>query len=96
MVCSLSELRSKEVINAKTGLKLGFVDDIEFDTATGNVTAIIIFGRPRAFGLMGRDQDITIRCEDIEVIGEDTVLVRFDDKVICTKTRSITVENLAR
>ncbi|MBR6336351.1 MAG: YlmC/YmxH family sporulation protein [Ruminococcus sp.] len=96
MICSLSELRNKEVINAKTGLKLGYVDDIEFDSVTGNVISIVIFGRPRAFGLMGREQDIVIKCEDIEVIGEDTVLVRFDNAAICTKSRSITVENLAR
>ena len=96
MVISLSELRNKEVINSKTGLKLGYVDDIEFDTATGNIVSIIIFGRPRAFGLMGKDQDIIIKCEDIDLIGEDTVLVRFNDMSICTKTRSITLENLAR
>lgn len=96
MVCSLSELRTKEVINAGTGIKLGYVDDIEFDTVTGNVTSIIIFGRPRAFGLMGRDDDIIIKCEDIEVIGEDTILVRFESSAICTKSRSITVENLSR
>ncbi len=95
MVCSLSELRSKEVVNAKTGLKLGFVDDIEFDTVTGNIVSIVIFGRPRAFGIMGRDNDIIIKCEDIELIGEDTVLVRFSDNAICTKSRSFTVENLS-
>ena len=96
MVCSLSELRNKEVIDSKTGLKLGFIDDIQFDPATGNVISIIIFGRPRAFGLMGKDDDIIIKCEDIDVIGEDTVLVRFSNTTICTKSRSITVENLAR
>ncbi len=96
MVCTLSELRNKEVINARTGLKLGYVDDIEFDSVTGNILSIIIFGRPRAFGLMGRDQDIIIKCEDIEIIGEDTILVKFSDTAICTKSRSITVENLAR
>lgn len=96
MVCSLSDLRNKEVVNAKSGLKLGFVDDIEFDTVTGNIISLIIFGRPRAFGIMGRDSDIIIKCEDIELIGEDTVLVRFNDSEICTKSRSYFVENLSR
>lgn len=96
MVCSLSELRNKEVVNSKSGLKLGYVDDLEFDTVSGNIVSLIIFGRPRAFGLMGRDNDIVIKCEDIELIGEDTVLVRFNDTAICTKSRSVTLENLAR
>ncbi|MBR1749701.1 MAG: YlmC/YmxH family sporulation protein [Ruminococcus sp.] len=96
MVCSLSDLRTKEVVNASTGLKLGFVDDIEFDTVSGNIVSIIIYGRPRAFGIMGRDSDIIIKCEDIELIGEDTILVRFAGNAICTKSRSFTVENLSK
>ena len=31
MICTMSELRNKEVVNSKTGLKLGYVDDLEFD-----------------------------------------------------------------
>ncbi len=96
MICSLSDLRTKEVINSVTGLKLGFVDDIEFDTITGNIISIVIFGRPRAFGIMGRDSDIIIKCEDIELIGEDTILVKFKDNTICTKSRSYTIENLSK
>ena len=100
----VDKLRVRKIIKKKIGKTYLFpllghwdcFDDIEFDTVTGNVTSIIIFGRPRAFGLMGRDDDIIIKCEDIEVIGEDTILVRFESSAICTKSRSITVENLSR
>jgi len=96
MICSFSELRNKEVVNLKTGLKLGYVDDIEIDTSTGNVISLVVFGRPRALGIMGRDDDIIIKCKDIELIGQDTILVRFIDDAICTKSRSFTVENLLK
>ncbi|MDE6149996.1 MAG: YlmC/YmxH family sporulation protein [Ruminococcus sp.] len=96
MICSFSNLRNKEVVNLKTGLKLGYVDDIEIDTTTGNVVSLIVFGRPRALGIMGRDEDIIIKCSDIDLIGEDTILVRFCNDTICTKSRSFSVENLLK
>lgn len=75
MYCRTVELRHKEVINSKNGVKLGCVDDIEIDTLGARLVAIVIYGRPKCFGLFGRDDDIVIRWEDIELIGEDTILV---------------------
>lgn len=75
MVCRIVELRHKEVINSSNGCRLGFVDDIEVDTLTSQVKAIIVFGRPRCFGILGRNEDITIPWCDIKLIGEDTILV---------------------
>lgn len=96
MICSFSNLRNKEIINMKTGLKLGYVDDIEIDTSTGEIVSLVVFGRPRAMGLMGRDEDITIKCSDIHLIGEDTILVKFVNDAICTKQRSFSMENLLK
>lgn len=96
MICSFSSLRNKEVVNMKTGMKIGFVDDIEIDTVTGSVVSLIVFGRARAFGIMGRDEDIVIKCKDIELIGEDTILIKFDNDTICTKSRTFSVENLLK
>ena len=96
MICSFSNLRNKEVVNVKTGLKLGYVDDIEIDTVTGDVVSLIVYGRPRALGIMGRDEDITIKCSDIHLIGEDTILVSFCNDTICKKQRSFSVENLLK
>ena len=96
MICSFSGLRSKEVVNLKTGLKIGFVDDAELDTVTGSLVSLIIYGRPRAFGIMGRDEDIVIKCSDIKLIGEDIILVDFEEKTISTKTKSYLVENLLK
>ena len=96
MVYSFSSLRNKEVVNVRTGEKIDFIDDLELDSDTGRISALVIFGRSRAFGLMGRDEDIVISCGDIRLIGEDTVLVSFDKDTICIKSRSSRVENLLK
>ncbi len=78
MVCRLEDLKCKEIINIKSGCKLGYADDIEFDTCTSKVCKLIVFGRPKLFGLLGRCDDHVIPWCNIEVIGEDTILVNCD------------------
>ena len=75
MNCSFTELRNKEVINAKTGCRLGCVSDVEIDTCSGCIVSIIIWGKGKCFGLISKDDDIKICWKDIEVIGDDTILV---------------------
>ena len=79
MVCRIADMRHKEVVNVKDGTKLGYIDDIEFDTVTAELTALVVYGKARFFGLFGREEDIVITWRDIEVIGEDTVLVSFEE-----------------
>ena len=78
----------------RTGLKIGYVDDIEMDTQGANIVSLIVYGKPRAFGIM--DEDIIIKCSDIELIGEDTILVKFNDSAVCTKSRTVKIENLLK
>lgn len=75
MFCRMGDLRNKYVINVRNGSKLGYVSDAEIDTAAAAVTAIVIRGRLRFFGLAWPGGDTIIRWQDIEVIGEDTILV---------------------
>ncbi len=96
VICSFSSLRNKEVVNVKTGEKIGFADDIELDTADGRVISIIIYGRIRAMGLMGRDDDVVIRCSDIRLIGEDTILVDAGDTAKPSKEARYRVDNLLK
>ncbi len=79
MNCTLTELRSKEIINIKTGARLGYIDDIEFNTDDASVKSFIVYGRTRLFGLLGKEDDIVITCADIEIIGVDTVLISVDE-----------------
>lgn len=78
MMCHFCDIRCKEVISIKTGCRIGFVDDIEFDSSTAKICRIIVFGKSRFFGLFGREDDIFINWSDIEIIGEDTILVGCD------------------
>ncbi len=96
MVCSLSEIKNKEVVNVKTGLKIGYVDDVQIDTSLSSVVSLVIYGRPRCMGILGREDDIVIKCENIQLIGEDTILVKFDDEIIFTKSKTISIENLLK
>ena len=79
MKCTLAELRNKEIINIKTGTRLGYVDDIEFETDDATVKAFIVYGRARLFGFLGREDDIIITCDDIAIVGVDTVLVSVEE-----------------
>lgn len=74
MLCTLEELRRKEVIDISTGERLGFIDDIEIDTASGTVEKIMIYGSKGIFGLFGKEEDVIINCHDIKVIGSDVIL----------------------
>jgi len=74
MHCCITELRSKDVINKKSGCRLGNVIDCQVDTCTGTVVALVVAGRPRGLGLFSRDECF-IRWQDIEVIGDDIILV---------------------
>lgn len=76
MPCRMGELRQKEVVSVKDGGRLGFVCDVEIDTHTAEVTALVVYGRARLFGLLGREEDTVISWKDIEMIGGDIVLVR--------------------
>jgi YlmC/YmxH family sporulation protein len=75
MNCCFEDLRNKEIIHLKTGSKIGFVDDVIFETRTAKVCDLVVHGRARFFGLFGREEDYLIPWEDIEIIGEDTILV---------------------
>lgn len=83
MTCCFSELRLREVINTGNGERIGYIDDVKINTSDGKVEAVIIYGRPRLFGILGRDEDIVISCENIVMIGTDTVLVKLESSDLC-------------
>lgn len=74
MHCCITELRSKDVINKKTGARLGCVVDAQVDTCTGCVVALVVMGRSKSAGFFAREE-YCVRWEDIEVIGDDIILV---------------------
>ena len=96
MICSLSDIRNKEVINVNNGARLGYVDDVEINTDNASVLALIVYGQARFFGLFGRDDDIVIKCDQIQLIGEDAILVNVENAIKATKSRQFSVENLLK
>ena len=79
MNCRIADMRHTEVINTKDGTRIGYVCDVEIDTVTARVLSLVIYGRLRFFGLLGREDDIIIKWQDIEVIGDETILVCYND-----------------
>ena len=72
------ELCAKEVVQLSNGACLGRADDLELDPQTAQVRSLLLLGRPHLFGLLGRDETLTIPWEEIDKIGLDAVLVRTE------------------
>ena len=75
MMCYFSELRYKEVIDIHTGYRLGYVCDVELDDREGCISSLVTPGRPRFFGLFGREEDYVLPWQNIKCMGEDIILV---------------------
>ena len=95
MLCTFDDIRNKEIINIKSGTKMGYADDIEFDTATAKICRLVIFGKAKFFGLFGREDDTEICWSDIEIIGEDAILVSCE-MPIRTKSGGGGLKNLLK
>ena len=75
MECRVSELRYKEIINVSDGSRYGWVGDVEVDLESGQVRALVVPGRLRVFGLLGREEDRVFPWEAVRRFGADTILV---------------------
>ena len=75
METRIAELRYKEVISVEDGSRFGFVGDMEVDLDSGQVRALVVPGRRRLFGLLGREEDRYIPWNAVRRFGEDIILV---------------------
>ncbi len=69
--------KQKEVINLNDGKRLGYVQDVEADFESGEITAIVVPGTPKLFSV-GNKNDIVIPWSKIKRIGEDIILVEIN------------------
>ena len=76
MLLNFVDLKQKEIINIVDGKKLGYPDDIVFDSENTSVKSFTIPGQTKAFGLK-KGESRTINLEDIFLIGEDVILVNI-------------------
>ena len=75
MTSYFSDLRYKEVIDIHTGLRLGYVCDLEFDDSEGRLVSLVTPGRSKLFGLLGREDDYILPWNCIVRVGSDIILV---------------------
>lgn len=75
---TFSELRRKEVINICDGERLGCICDLELDDCTGNISALIVPGPPRLWGLLKGNEELVIPYCRIQKIGGDVILVNAE------------------
>ncbi len=68
--------KQKEVINLTDGRRLGYVQDVEANFETGEITAIIVPGTSKFFNV-GSKNDIIIPWNKIKRIGDDIILVEI-------------------
>ncbi len=78
MLSRIADIRMKQIVCVKNGCVLGYPGDVEIDFAEGKARALVIYGRARLFGLLGREDDIVIPWEEISVMGQETILVNTD------------------
>ena len=75
MELRLQDLRYREVINTRTGERLGYVSDVLLDAATGRILALLVPGKARWLGILGREDDYLLPWTGISRLGEDIILV---------------------
>lgn len=75
MKMTIGELRCKEVINVSDGSRYGCMGDAEVDLETGQIRALIVPGRLRLFGLLGREPERVFPWPSVCRFGEDIILV---------------------
>ena len=87
MLCYFSDLRYREVIDIRTGLRLGYVCDLEFDDSDGRIISLVTPGRAKMFGLLGREDDYVLPWGCIVRIGSDIILVEAKGDFMRRKRR---------
>ena len=85
MRCRIEELRFKEVIDIGDGTRYGFAGDLEIDSDSGAILSVIVPGRPRGFGLLGRGEDLVFPWEAVRRFGEDVILVEGKRRRECRR-----------
>ena len=75
MSLRFTQLQCKEVICVTDGRRLGFISDVLVEVPEGQVCTIVVPGKCRFFGLLGRTEDFVIPWNAIRRVGDDIILV---------------------
>ena len=69
------ELSKKEVVQVDEGECRGKIDDLVIDDKSARVEKLLMLGRPKLFGLLGRGESLVIDWDEIQKIGANAILV---------------------
>lgn len=85
MEISYTELRSKEVVNVNSGVRMGKIIDMIIDSNGKNVLGVVVPGVRKIFRA---SEDIFIPWCNITKIGADVILVSLDINSLTNVTHS--------
>lgn len=77
----LSELSNKDVIRDEDGTKLGKIEDVTIDTATGRIISIHISNGFRLSGIFSSNDGVQVPWNKIVKIGSDVIIVETVQKI---------------
>ena len=75
MMSRIAELQDKELVDISTGTKYGYISDLEINIENGSIENIVVYGKPRACGLLWRNSDTVFPWSAVKRIGSDLILV---------------------
>jgi len=73
---STRDLSELEVVNICNGEKIGYPTEYEIDLDCGQILSIVV-SRCEGFAWFGGRNDIVIKWDKIECVGEDAILVKL-------------------
>ena len=73
----LSDLQNKDVVDIKTGERLGIIIDAEINTE-GNIKKIFVYNKKGLIGRLNSEEKI-IMWQQVKKIGFDVILVSIND-----------------
>jgi len=73
-----NDFKNKEVINLHDGKRLGFVNDVEIDYVSGQVTSIVVPSPGLFSGFFSSRSDYIIPWSQIKKVGDDIIMVDHD------------------
>ena len=83
----IAQLKYKGAISIADGSRFGYIGDLELDLESGQVRALVVPGRRRLFGLLGREEDLYIPWGSVRRFGEDIILVEQEPRPLSPHRR---------
>lgn len=76
---AIGNLRAMEIIDIKTGSRLGFVKDFKIDCSEYKIISIILPNQVQKLSWFSKSEDLEIPWEKIIKIGVDVILIDGTD-----------------